>query len=58
MSLNPETLLPEAIDADEFAGLLEHRQLLEATELTGRFGHCQWNSQSRALESCSRGYAR
>ena len=58
MSLNPKTLLPEAIDADEFASLLEHRELLEATELAGRFGHCQWNSQTRELESCSRGYAR
>ncbi len=58
MSLKPETLLPEAIDADEFAGLLEHRELLEATELAGHFGHCQWNSRTRELESCSRGYAR
>jgi len=58
MSLNPITLLPEAIDSDEFASLLEHRELLEATELAGRFGHCQWNSQTRELESCSQGYAR
>ena len=58
MSLISESLLPEAIDADEFANLLEHRELLEATELAGRFGHCQWNSQTRELESCSRGYAR
>lgn len=58
MSLHPKSLLPEAIDSDEFADLLEHRELLEATELAGRFGHCQWNSRTRELESCSRGYAR
>ena len=58
MPLNPESLLPEAIDPDEFARLLEQRELLEATELAGRFGHCQWNSDTLSLESCSEGFAR
>lgn len=58
MSTIQKIFLPEATDPDEFASLLEHRELLEATEIAGRFGHCQWNSQTRELESCSRGYAR
>ena len=58
MSLNPELLLPESIDPEEFARLLEQRELLEATELAGRFGHYHWDSRTLRLMSCSEGYAR
>jgi len=57
MSSKLENPIPFALDA-EFEKLLEHRELLDATELIANVGHCQWDFKNNRLISCSQGYAR
>lgn len=58
MSANPDSLLKRAIDEQKIEQLLEQRELLDATELIARMGHCQWDYRNNRLLSCSQGYAR
>lgn len=58
MSSIPESFIKHVIDEAEFEKLLEQRELLDATELVARMGHCQWDYRNNRLISCSQGYAR
>ena len=58
MSSNLEKPLPFAINNVEFEKLLEQNELLDATELIARIGHCRWDYENNRLISCSQGYAR
>ena len=42
MSSNLEKPYPFAINNVEFENLLEQSELLDATELIARIGHCLW----------------
>lgn len=56
--MQPDSISTQLIDEAEFARLLEQRELLDATELVAKMGHCQWDYQNNRLISCSQGYAR
>jgi PAS domain S-box-containing protein len=58
MPANPEKILNRGIDDDEIERLLGQRDLLDATELIARIGHCRWDYPNNRLISCSQGYAR
>lgn len=58
MSASPENLSKRALDEQEIEQLLDQRELLDATELIAKIGHCQWDYRNNRLLSCSQGYAR
>ena len=58
MSSKAKQLLPFTIDNVEFEKLLQQRELLDATELIAKIGHCRWDYENNRLLSCSQGYAR
>jgi len=58
MSAKPENIPKREIDEQEVEQLLEQRELLDATELIAKMGHCQWDYRNNRLISCSQGYAR
>ena len=58
MSADPENIPKREIDEQEIERLLEQRELLDATELIAKIGHCQRDYRNNRLISCSQGYAR
>ena len=58
MSANPGKIPQSRIREEEIEQLLEQRELIDATELIAKIGHCQWDYRNNRLLSCSQGYAR
>ena len=58
MSANPESS-PNTNDLVLELERLRHRELLlDATEQLAHIGHCEWDFENHAIQSCSDGYAR